>query len=563
MRARAYFAPLCYPQHPALIALGGTLLAMIPISMATASGLFSWRFHDVRTGVYLAIGLTVGLIAAVLACWYNFQLPVVRASGGPADATSEWRRRAAIGGIVSLFLFVCLQAYLSWDLTVENRIPAYWRSVHLFDGVSPLVPQLLLFAGGYLWFWCNLRGLAHFGDDRPLLPTIDDLPKEGSASLLPMFSREKAAEPVEEVARPLSRDYLLLCLGLFLAAIGIAGMALDGFSIRTLGELAFGRYIFFWVCLNVAVILGDGFAMWRTWSELRPLLLSLDRLPLRRTLRALKGLEWGSIWKMSGNVLEERYRVLTYQLESLTHLENGLALWKPAGQPEIGQKDQLIAQLTECHSKAKDFALWYVSLQKDTPVDLKLLVDFQRALASAAGMAMKCVLLPAWHCETKSLIFEHSGDDKPSDNQESTVPTCDVLPHVRAAEEFFVLPYLAFIQNILGRIRTIALGSLWLFLATTVAVSSYPFDPLSVLGGVFLGVFLLYGGMSALIYAQMSRDATLSHITNTVPGALGWDFWGRLITFGAGPLLGLLTTLFPGISDFVFSWLQPGTQALK
>jgi len=66
-----------------------------------------------------------------------------------------------------------------------------------------------------------------------------------------------------------------------------------------------------------------------------------------------------------------------------------------------------------------------------------------------------------------------------------------------------------------------------------------------------------------LAYSQMSRDATLSHITNTRPGELGGDFWMRIVAFGIGPLIGLLTTLFPSITDFVFSWLQPGVQALK
>jgi hypothetical protein len=138
-----------------------------------------------------------------------------------------------------------------------------------------------------------------------------------------------------------------------------------------------------------------------------------------------------------------------------------------------------------------------------------------------------------------------------------------VPTHVLAAEEFFVLPYLAFIQNILGRIRTIVLGSLFLFVTATFAVSSYPFDPLPVLGGVFLAVFVITGGTVILVFAQMHRDATLSHITNTRPGELGGEFWMHLITFGVGPLLGLLTTLFPSITDFVTSWLQPSMQALK
>ena len=568
LRAHAYFAPLCRPQHPALIALGGTLLAMIPICMATASGLFQWRFHEHRTGIWLAIGLTVGFVASVSSCWYNFHLPVVRASGRTGDPSGPWRRWAAIGGIAALLLFASVQAILSAELSLENRIPAYWRSVHLFDGVSPLVPQLLLFTGCYLWFWCSLRGLAHFGDDRPRLPTLADLPKEEDGTpLLPMFSSENVADPLEKAAVPLGHRYRIRCLFLALAAVGIAAMALEGFSIRTLGELAFGRYIFFWICLNVAVMLADAIAMWETWSELRPLLHSLDRMPLRRTLRALKGLEWGSIWKMSGNVLEQRYRVLTYQLESLTHLKNATAAWKASEPGEILHKKEILAQYEDCQEKANLCRRWYIRLTDGQPIDLKPLAEFQTALATTAGMAMKCILLPAWRRETKSLIFGQAGDsaDAPEGggSDKKSAAAGELQPHVRAAEEFFVLPYLAFIQNVLGRIRTIALGSLWLFLATTVAVSSYPFDPLSVLGGVFLGVFVLFGCVSALIYAQMSRDATLSHITNTVPGALGWDFWGRIVTFGAGPLLGLLTTLFPGVSDFLFSWLQPGTQALK
>jgi hypothetical protein len=126
-----------------------------------------------------------------------------------------------------------------------------------------------------------------------------------------------------------------------------------------------------------------------------------------------------------------------------------------------------------------------------------------------------------------------------------------------------LLPYLAFIQNSLGRIRTIALGTLWLFVSATFAISSYPFDPLNVLGGIFLTVFVVVGGLMVVVYSQMCRDATLSHITNTRPGELGWDFWVRLLGFGIGPVIGLLTTLFPSISDFVFSWLQPSVQALK
>lgn len=198
------------------------------------------------------------------------------------------------------------------------------------------------------------------------------------------------------------------------------------------------------------------------------------------------------------------------------------------------------------------------------------LQNFQEELAATAGSVMNNLLAPAWRHEAGSLILDEThGDSKVGGNKEGVNETAPlavpngVPPYVRAAEEFFVLLYLGFIQNILGRMRTITMGTLCLFVATTVAVSSYPFDPLPILGGIFLAVFAITGGTLIIVFAQMHRDATLSLITNTQPGELGSQFWTHLITFGVGPLLGLLTTLFPSITDFVTSSLQPGTQVLR
>jgi hypothetical protein len=582
-RARAYFAPLPRWQHPALIALGSLLIAMLMVVVAFSCGLFWWPagvypFQDLSTGILLGGSVMLTIALSLLACGENYKLPPLRASTSPKRRSARWHRHAALTAAVCLAAFVAIHAILISGLARENAIPVFWRSLNLSSGVSPLLPQFLLIAGAYLWFWCNLRGLAHFGDDRPLLPSLDDLPSlvdlqdDRHTPLMPMFSREEAGDPIERAARPLTHGYLVRLAVVLVITIGVCALALQGFSVRTLGERAFGRLIFFWVCLWMAVILADGIEMWRGWSELRQLLSYLDRLPLRRTLRALKGLAWGSIWKMSGNVLEERYRVISLQFESRRHLENALAKWSPETPIETIHQAELLKKLEQCRLKGDDFAKWYVALKKDRPIEeLKELYDFQQELASTAGMVMRNLLLPEWQKETDSLIFDRSmSEGKGSDGgagddgaHNTALPAGTLAPHVRAAEEFFVLPYLAFIQNILGRLRTIALGSLWLFVGTTLAMSSYPFDPLNILGGIFLTVFVLYGGLTVLVYSQMSRDATLSHITNTRPGELGWDFWQRIVAFGVGPLIGLLTTLFPSITDFVFSWLQPGAQALK
>src|SRR5271165_5990415 len=69
--------------------------------------------------------------------------------------------------------------------------------------------QVVLIAGLYAWFWFNLHGLALYGDDRPVLPRVNDLPdlpvaadreeeERGEhsrpAKVFLMFSRERAGQ---------------------------------------------------------------------------------------------------------------------------------------------------------------------------------------------------------------------------------------------------------------------------------------------------------------------------------------------------------------------------------
>ncbi len=350
--------------------------------------------------------------------------------------------------------------------------------------------------------------------------------------------------------------------------------------------------MFFWLSLCIAIILADTAQLWVTWRKLRPLLVYLDRIPLRRALKSLPELSWKSVWTVSGNTLEERYRLISRQFESLRHLRNRLIEIVPedfANKDENKEKEKATKkgeaqkQIEACLKAGHCFAVWCVDLHNNVN-DISRLYNFQTELAATAGSIMTNLLVPAWQRETGALTLDRTpGDTKAADQKQEdqnadgrkdegqkkeadkAVPVApdNMPPYVRAAEEFFLLPYLGFIQNTLGRMRTIILGSLFLFVATTFAVSSYPFDPLPVLGGMFLAVFAIVGGTLVIVFAQMHRDATLSYITNTEPGELGAQFWLHLLTFGIGPLLGLLTTLFPSITDFASTWMQPSTQALQ
>jgi len=559
----AYFAPVPHWQHPALIGFGSMLVAAVAVVVATSSGLLKWKL-DGWNAVVAAAALAISFLA-YLACATNFKLPSMCDSDFSKHDAGISRRVAAVVSTCLLAGFLLLHVGFLLKLSKANEIPVFWRSVHLVSGVSPLLPQLFLLVGMYLWFWFCLRGLALFGDDRPRLPKQSDLKLPDRTPTMPMFSREQLQTPLEEQARPLGGSYLAILGVIFPIVVVVCGIALQGVWLRTLGERNFGIFIFFWLALSIALILADTAQCWWTWRNLDVLLVYLDRLPLRRTLNALQGLSWRSVWAMSGNVLAERYCLVSRQIEAMRHLGNQIDSWTPEDPSAAENKKQLHDRISACQKQElKALVAWYERLNGDSVTSVEPLRDLQEEFASIAAQVLTTVLIPSWQLDTNSLLVD-SSKTRSTDVDGPSGPTISpsVPAYVRAAEEFVVLPYVGFIQNILGRIRSTVIGALFLFVASTLAVSSYPFDPLPVLGGIFLAVFIITGATLIVIYAGMHRDATLSYITGTRAGELGLEFWRQLITFGIGPLLGLLTTLFPSITDFITSWLQPSSQVMK
>jgi hypothetical protein len=462
-------------------------------------------------------------------------------------------------------------------MLLASRAFVYWRSMNLASGVSPIVPFLSLALGLYVWFWYALHGLALFGPDRPCLPPLRTLrvniptkepahPGDRDQFELSMFSQEKVAIPAERIAAPLAWGNVFLMVVLFVILWIVVVSLTREVPIRSLGARRYA--LIFCVCLDFyfSLILAEAWQIWRTWSSVRQLLVYLDRLALRRTLSALHGFSWGSVWKMSGNVLDVRYKLLSRQLECLTHLHTSLTQFtqpnSQAMQIAFAGVPACLESIAKSRNAGIEFARWYSeNYDKPNAADLKYFGDFQKEVAQTTGVVLTELLLPVSRMEKHSLIQPDPADKRADERRQGPAPSRNEL--IRNAEELVCLTYLGFAQNMLGRIRTIVLGGVYLFLALTMAVSSYPFDPRTLLSVVLLFLFCVFGGVVVFAYADMHRDVTLSHVTNTNPGELGSEFWLKLLGYGAAPALGLLTQIFPEWAGFFFSWLQPGVSSLK
>ncbi|WP_047487134.1 hypothetical protein [Terriglobus sp. TAA 43] len=150
-------------------------------------------------------------------------------------------------------------------------------------------------------------------------------------------------------------------------------------------------------------------------------------------------------------------------------------------------------------------------------------------------------------------------DKKTSDATPSTTPPS--LEHL--AEDFIVIRYVALIRSVLLNMRYQMLTVGTTFVLALVAWNSYPFEPHAFMDWAFT---LLLGALSVgfiSVFAQMHRSAILSRITDTTPNELGWEFYIRLITFGAVPVLTWLAYEFPQIGGSIYRLLQPSLQGIK
>jgi hypothetical protein len=263
-----------------------------------------------------------------------------------------------------------------------------------------------------------------------------------------------------------------------------------------------------------------------------------------------------SLWRLSGSGSRARTRVVSRQLESLAHLHNELKgfewrnCWGGRLRDSVRSTWQKGHAFIDLRNQGKDFAIL------NTPEAQTMRLVFR----DCAEIAIEELLEPAWRDERCFLeVHEPSGEAGTSHEK---IKLSDNMP-VRAGEEFVCLIYVGYLQNLLGRMRTMVLSTAGLFAAIALAMGFYPFTPRPTISLSLLFLLLAIGTVVGLVFAGLDRDSTLSHITNTEPGSLGAHFWVRMVSFIGVPAMGLIVAQFPEITDFVFSWIEPTMSAMK
>lgn len=529
----ATFSPVPDPCRSSLLLIGELLLIVLLLLILCPWIRWGMSFSDFPSWISI-----LGASAIALTIFSAY------------DLDQRGSRKHAIALLV---VTVCAAITAIWVAHYGSDAHAnvlLYRYVHLESGVSPLLPIALLLATGLWWVWYSLVGLAFLDRRRPRLPSAFRLTLGNSRDF---YISAQGNRSLIRVMRPTQFDwrvYVPPALVILVAGVSIGW----NHPVQTVEGQGFELSYTFGFALIAFVMLCTLMRLTVTWAECRRLLAALDRLPLRRGFRRLSGFSWKPLWRLGGTALRDSYQLISREMESLNHFQE--SMWSgeiPEGVSQPAKTGNAIRKQLESifNCKKPPGDVYSPAVNKKLA---RLLMRHQSHIATACAAVIN-FLNEKWQTETSPAITESKKEDKSAEYAD--------IEDRKVAEEFVCLVYLNFILTVLLRMRSMIMTVGGMYVLLLLSLSSYPFEPRLPLRSLVIALFLLIGAFVVVIYAQMHRDATLSHITDTEPGELGLDFWIRIATFGVVPLLSLLASQFPGISNVMFSRLQPMLEALK
>jgi hypothetical protein len=409
-------------------------------------------------------------------------------------------------------------------------------------------------------------------------------------------------------------NYILAAIYLFLFTLCIFAShihSLDSFLFAThhgptLYEFLIGSLFF----PLIMVALSGWFRTILIWGALRRGLLEpLEGMPVRFAFTRFKGVSWISMLSESG--LHIRWRDMSRSTEAIRQLVH---------HPDVASDPDLKAELSRPYeainaetrklldsihatgTSSPDGRLApahiFETLPKYRPGDFCFIEAWDRPLSAAAaaelcsifaieegyatfcGALLNSVLNHYWDQVRTGPVEESNspvdpqaksdeaaktqkaeGTEKPDEKLDRTTHCSPAFIHL--AEELIVVRYVALIRAVLVNMRYLMLFVSAAFVLTIIAWNSYPFQPHRLIDWCFTFLFVFLGLGFITIFAQMHRNPLLSRITDTTPNKLGIDFFLRIATFGAVPVLTWLAYQFPGIGGNLFRILQPSLQVMK
>jgi hypothetical protein len=414
------------------------------------------------------------------------------------------------------------------------------RATQLASGLSFIMP-IFFFLSAWLW-WSDsvVAGHALLDERRPRLPKSMTHKDLGSLA-------KQIPKDLIRVLWPRSGDYGVRLI--LLAAIGWGIWYLVDWDHLSLESSFAQKMMVTCGALALAGLVGSTLRLWAIWTQVRRLQDTLDSQPLRRGFSQIGKVEsfsWKPIWRLGACTQAEFTRINAREREALHRVTNTV--------PCLAKWDQELKEAWDCvisrAEKAREFKFRFSGWGDQRAKELYLVQQF--------GLFQKLVAKVA--SEALDYLKDRWVEEKEEDGERLVD---DIAPQVRACERFVCLVYVHCVLVLLTRIRTLIVAIAGMYVLILIGTTQYPFEPKGAIQVLMVTLLIFIITVVGLVFAQIHRDTTMSNLTDTRPGELGIDFWVRMGTFAALPLLTLFTSQFPSVNRAIYSWIRPAIESLN
>lgn len=451
------------------------------------------------------------------------------------------RLAGLLGIVVACVVFISSSFEYTWHLVsmsrdggVEATLSMY-RALHLTSGVSPLLPLVLLGAGFTIWAWWQLQQARisdhpdHFENGVRLLAHDDH-----AAALW-----RRAYRAMVDARRGL--NWIAPNVGVLgiIAVIAVICLFVERQHVPS---------------LELVADTGDGGDRWfdvALWLGLMSLLVS-SAWAIYRLVLTWSGME-RFLDVIGGSPLSSAFARLPVDVARLTDL-GFLGFRRDDRSVELYADEQWQG------ARADVVAATAAQSGNELAVVLSECVD--KSLTQPRGQqSVQCALETlrrAWElARTRAdLTNDQPIESSPGDSTQ--------VRAMRSLEEYVACEIVLYVEHYLQNLRLLCFFLFASLLILVTVDAQYPYEPHTVisLSAVILLVLTVLTVFVTMV--RMSRNMTLSRISRTQPGKVTWNtaFILNLVTFGVVPLLALVSSEFPEVRSFLFSWAEPLVRAV-
>jgi hypothetical protein len=467
----------------------------------------------------------------------------------PDNARNEYEQWTALVALAVVFsfglaFFVTSFAYLA-SLGVlmatggADAVLTLHRISHWSSGVSPL-PMIFVFGAGFaMWTWWQFQQTVEFEETTSLESTLDNLDESEDASS--QIGRMRASLlRAREALYWFIPDRGILPFVVLIGALTLYAFTRALPTLERLGAWATSSNFLFAATLALGLV---GMVATTTWAVYR----------MTAT--------WGALERFL-NILAETPFVNAFARLPRTFSETfSVGFIGLRRKIDPSYRDEMWLQARTSAGRMREPTRWESGINRPIAQAFDAVAaasDLDRSRNDSTQLSLRATLLgnallSAWRNAGSSPEFDKS--------EPRELPGILALnaAGMRRAEEYFAVEVFEYVQTIMLNLRRLAFFLLLTLTLMVIGLSSYPFQPGSMVKGVFIVLTVATVVAMFIVMTRMSRNVVLSRMSGGDPGKVNWDtsFVLNIVVFGAIPLLALLSSEFPAVRNLLFSWADP------